>query len=101
MMEAARILKTLGLQPRRTIRVGLWSGEEEGLLGSIAYVKQHFGSFENPKPGYEKFGGCLNIDSGTGRVRGASVFGPPEAASIIRDLLVPFKDDGIVGANPS
>src|SRR6266850_741310 len=77
------------------------SGEEEGLLGSIAYVKQHFGSFENPKPGYEKFGGYFNIDSGTGRVRGASVFGPPEAANIIRDILAPFKDDGIVGANPS
>jgi len=101
MMEAARILKTLGVRPRRTIRVALWSGEEEGLLGSIAYVKQHFGSFENPKPGYEKFGGYLNIDSGTGRVRGASVFGPPEAANIIRDILAPFKDDGIVGANPS
>jgi hypothetical protein len=101
MMEAARILKTLSVRPRRTIRVALWSGEEEGLLGSIAYVKQHFGSFENPKPGYEKFGGYFNIDSGTGRVRGASVFGPPEAANIIRDILAPFKDDGIVGANPS
>ena len=101
MMEAARILKTLGVRPRRTIRVVLWSGEEEGLLGSIAYVKQHFGSFENPKPGYEKFGGYFNIDSGTGRVRGVSVFGPPEAANIMRYILAPFKDDGIVGANPS
>jgi carboxypeptidase Q len=98
MMEAARILKTLGVKPRRTIRVALWSGEEEGLLGSIAYVKQHFGSFEDPKPGYEKFGGYFNIDSGTGRVRGAGVFGPPEAANIMRDILAPFKDDGVVGA---
>lgn len=98
MMEAARILKTLGVKPRRTIRVALWSGEEEGLLGSIAYVKQHFGSFEDPKPGYEKFGGYFNIDSGTGRVRGAGVFGPPEAASIMRDILAPFKTDGVVGA---
>jgi hypothetical protein len=48
MMEAARILKTLGVKPRRTIRVALWSGEEQGLLGSQAYVKKHFGSFENP-----------------------------------------------------
>ena len=71
MMEAMRILKTLNVRPRRTIRVALWSGEEEGLLGSQAYVKAHFGAFENPKPGYEKFGGYLNIDSGTGRVRGA------------------------------
>jgi hypothetical protein len=101
MMEAARILKTLGVKPRRTIRVTLWSGEEEGLLGSQAYVKEHFGSFENPKPGYEKFGGYFNIDSGTGRVRGAGVFGPPEAATILRQILEPFKDDGVVGANAS
>src|SRR3989442_5343739 len=98
MMEAARILKTLGVKPRRTIRVALWSGEEEGLLGSQAYVKEHFGSFENPKPGYEKFGGYFNIDSGTGRVRGVGVFGPPEGANIMREILKPFKDDGVVGA---
>jgi carboxypeptidase Q len=98
MMEAARILKTLGVKPRRTIRVALWSGEEQGLLGSIAYVKEHFGSFEDPKPGYEKFGGYFNIDSGTGRVRGASVFGPPEAASILREILEPFTADGVAGA---
>jgi carboxypeptidase Q len=98
MMEAARILKTLGVKPRRTIRVALWSGEEQGLLGSQAYVKEHFGSFESQKPGYEKFGGYFNIDSGTGRVRGAGVFGPPEAANILREILEPFKNDGVVGA---
>jgi len=98
MMEAARILKTLGVKPRRTIRVALWSGEEQGLLGSQAYVKQHFGSFEEQKPGYERFGGYFNIDSGTGRVRGASVFGPAEAANIMREILAPFTDDGVVGA---
>ena len=98
MMEAARILKTLGVKPKRTIRVALWSGEEQGLLGSIAYVKEHFGSFEDQKPGYEKFGGYFNIDSGTGRVRGASVFGPGEAANIVREILEPFKNDGVVGA---
>jgi len=101
MMEAARILKTLGVKPRRTIRVALWSGEEQGLLGSQAYVKEHFGSFEDQKPGFEKFGGYFNIDSGTGRVRGASVFGPPEAGSIIREILEPFKADGVVGAGPT
>jgi len=101
MMEAMRILKTLNVKPRRTIRVALWSGEEEGLLGSQAYVKTHFGSFENPKPGYEKFGGYFNIDSGTGRVRGAGVFGPPAGADIVRKILEPFKDDGVVGANAS
>ena len=98
MMEAARILKAIGVSPRRTVRVALWSGEELGLLGSIAYVKEHFGSFEEPKPGYEKFGGYFNIDSGTGRVRGAGVFGPPEAAAIMREILAPFKGDGVVGA---
>jgi carboxypeptidase Q len=101
MMEAARILKTLGVQPRRTIRVALWSGEEQGLLGSQAYVKQHFGSFEEPKPGYEKFGGYFNIDSGTGRVRGASVFGPPDAANIMKEILAPFAQDGVVTATQS
>src|SRR5581483_3480406 len=98
MMEAARILKAIGVKPRRTIRVALWSGEEEGLLGSQAYVKEHFGSFENPKPEYENFAGYFNIDSGTGRARGMSVFGPPEAAAILRQAVAPFEDLGIMGA---
>jgi hypothetical protein len=101
MMEAARILRKAGYKPRRTIRVALWGGEEQGLLGSQAYVKKHFGSFENPTPGYEKFGGYFNIDSGTGRIRGASVFGPPEAAAVIRDILAPFAEWGVAGALPS
>lgn len=100
MMEAARILKVLGIKPRRTIRVALWSGEEEGLLGSQAYVKQHFGSFENPKPEFEKFAGYFNIDSGTGRARGMSVFGPLEGAKILREALAPFEDLGVMGALP-
>ena len=98
MMEVARILKAIGVKPRRTIRVALWSGEEQGLLGSKAYVKEHFGTFENPKPEYAKFNGYFNIDSGTGRVRGASVFGPPEAATILREALRPFEDLGVEGA---
>jgi Zn-dependent M28 family amino/carboxypeptidase len=98
MMEAARILKAVGARPRRTIRVALWSGEEQGLLGSQAYVRQHFGTFENPKPELQGFGGYLNIDSGTGRARGASVFGPPEAAGIVRRILADFEDLGVVGA---
>ena len=95
MMEAARILKAIGVQPRRTIRVALWSGEEQGLLGSLAYVKEHFGTFEAQKPEYAKLVAYLNIDSGTGRARGAGVFGPPEAAAIIRELLKPFEDFGV------
>jgi carboxypeptidase Q len=98
MMEAARILKAIGVKPRRTIRVALWGGEEQGLLGSQAYVKAHFGTFEEPKPEYAKFGGYFNVDSGTGRVRGASVFGPPEGASVIRQALAPFEDLGVMGA---
>ncbi len=98
MMEAARILKSIGVKPRRTIRVALWSGEEQGLLGSRAYVKEVFGTFEDPKPGYEKFGGYLNIDSGTGRIRGVTVFGPTEAGVIMREIVKPFKDYGVAGA---
>lgn len=101
MMEAARILKAIGVQPRRTIRVALWSGEEQGLLGSQAYVAQHFGSFEQPKPGYDALVAYLNIDSGTGRTRGASVFGPSGAAQAVREMLQPFEDFGVLGAAAS
>src|SRR6267154_399147 len=84
MMEAARILKAIGVKPRRTIRVALWSGEEEGLLGSQAYVKEHFGSIENPTPEFFKLDAYFNIDSGTGRARAAGVFGPAGAVDIVR-----------------
>jgi hypothetical protein len=99
MLEAARIIKAAGLKPRRTIRVALWGGEEQGLLGSKAYVKEHFGTAENPKPEFATFDGYFNVDSGTGRIRGASVFGPKEAGAILRDLLAPFEDFGLVGAS--
>jgi len=98
MLEAARILVALGAMPRRTIRVALWGGEEQGLLGSQAYVKEHFGTFEEQKPGYATFGGYVNVDSGTGRIRGGSVFGPPEAATVLREVFQPFADFGVVGA---
>ena len=98
MMEAARILQAIGVRPRRTIRVALWGGEEQGLLGSQAYVKEHFGSFEDPKPEYDTFGGYFNIDSGTGGARAASVFGPAGAADVLREALAPFEDLGLVGA---
>lgn len=101
MLEAARIIHALGLKPRRTIRVALWAGEEQGLLGSQAYVKQHFGTFEDPKPEYASLDAYFNIDSGTGRVRGANVFGPPEGADILRAALAPFEDLGVAGALPS
>lgn len=98
MMEAVRMLQALGLKPRRTIRIAFWSGEEQGLLGSQAYVKEHFGSFEDPKPEYGSLVAYFNIDSGTGRVRGAGVFGPPEAAAVLRAALAPFEDLGVAGA---
>jgi carboxypeptidase Q len=98
MLEAIRILQAIGVKPRRTIRVALWTGEEQGLLGSQAYVKEHFGSFENPKPDYANFAGYFNIDSGTGRARGMTVFGPPEAAAVLRAALMPFADNGVIGA---
>src|SRR5579862_1952467 len=100
-LEAIRLLKTVGAKPRRTIRVALWSGEEEGLYGSIAYVAQHFGSAENPKPEYSKFDGYLNIDDGTGKPRAASVFGPPEAASMVQTAMDFFKDWGFNHVNPT
>jgi carboxypeptidase Q len=98
MMEAIRILQAVGAKPRRTIRLALWSGEEQGLLGSQAYVKQHFGTFENPTAAYANFAGYFNIDSGTGRARGLTVFGPPQAAAILRQALKPFAPQGVGGA---
>jgi carboxypeptidase Q len=98
MIEAVRLIQALGLKPRRTIRVALWSGEEEGLLGSIAYVKQHFGRFEDPKPEFAKLDCYFNVDTGTGRLLGASVFGPPEAAAPLRPVLKLFSNWGMAGA---
>ena len=97
MMEAARILQAIGVKPRRTIRVALWGGEEQGLLGSKAYVKEHFGTAENPKPEWAKFNGYFNVDSGTGRIRSAGIFGPPEAAAVLREIFKPFEDLGMMG----
>ena len=98
MMEAARILKAIGVKPRRTIRVALWSGEEQGLLGSKAYVEQHFGTTEKPRPEFATFNGYFNVDGGTGRIRGGSIFGPPEAAQILGQHLKQFEDLGVYGA---
>ncbi|HMV49679.1 MAG TPA: M20/M25/M40 family metallo-hydrolase [Blastocatellia bacterium] len=114
-MEAVRILKALNLQPRRTIRVGLWSGEEQGLFGSRAYVKDHLGSRGddgspeaemaammgggpnakiNTKPDYEKFSAYFNLDNGTGKIRGVYLQGNEAVRPIFRDWLMPFKDLG-------
>ena len=103
-MEAMRILKTLNLKPRRTIRIGLWGGEEEGLLGSRAYVTQHFGEREGDffeqgggviqKPEAEKFSAYFNHDNGSGKVRGVHMQGNDAVRPIFRSWLAPFKDVG-------
>ena len=101
MMEAVRVLQALGVKPRRTIRIALWGGEEQGLLGSQAYVKEHFGTFEAPKPEYSQLVAYFNIDMGTGRPRGLSAFGPPEAAAVLRAAVAPYEDLGVFGATGS
>ncbi|MFL6333165.1 MAG: M20/M25/M40 family metallo-hydrolase [Pyrinomonadaceae bacterium] len=121
-MEAVRILKALNLQPRRTIRIALWSGEEQGLLGSRAYVEQHFGKLETPqptpqatppgaaegqpaprptpvgrlvtKPEYEKLSAYYNLDNGTGRIRGVYMQGNESVRTYFRRWLAPFADLG-------
>ena len=93
-LEAMRILKTLGLQPKRTIRIGLWGGEEEGLLGSRAYVTQHFADrgevSATKKPEYEKFSVYFNNDNGSGKVRGVYMQGSEAVRPIFRAWLEPF-----------
>ena len=99
MMEAVRILQAVGAKPRRTIRVALWGGEEQGLLGSQAYVRDTFGFFERSDcRRTAKFSGYWNIDSGTGLVRGANIFGPPEAAQVLAQFIKPWEEFKIYGA---
>lgn len=101
-MEAMRILKTLDLKPRRTIRIGLWSAEEQGLLGSRAYVRAHFGSRSGDtptgeiilKPEGERFCAYFNNDNGTGKVRGVYLQGNEALRPIFRAWLVPFRSLG-------
>ena len=98
MMEAVRILTAIGAKPRRTIRVALWSGEEQGLLGSAAYVRQHFGTFEDQKAEYSKLSAYFNMDSGTGRIRALTAFGPSATGDVLREATASFKDLGMLGA---
>lgn len=96
MMEAMRILKTLGVQPKRTIRIGLWSGEEQGLLGSRGYVKKTFGDVATMTltPAHEKFSTYFNIDNGTGKIRGIYLQGNEATREIFTQWLAPFNDLG-------
>ncbi|MDH4131798.1 MAG: M20/M25/M40 family metallo-hydrolase, partial [Gemmatimonadota bacterium] len=91
MMEALRILKTLDLPLRRTVRIALWSGEEQGLLGSRAYVRVHADEMA-------KISAYLNIDNGSGRLRGVWGQGNEEAVKVFDQILVPFRDLGVVAS---
>lgn len=113
-MEAVRILKALDVKPRRTIRIALWTGEEQGLLGSRAYVKEHFASRPDPKPEerelpsflrrdtgpltlkpeHAKLSAYFNLDNGTGKVRGVYLQQNAAARPIFEAWLKPFEDLG-------
>jgi len=98
-LEAARILKAVGAKPRRTIRVALWSGEEQGLWGSRAYVRQHFGdprdSTVGVKPGYQRLSVYFNQDYGAGQYRGIYLQGNEQARAMLAAWMRPFTDFGM------
>jgi carboxypeptidase Q len=97
MLEAIRILKASGLKMRRTVRVALWTGEEEGLLGSRAYVKEHFGDPETMKltPEHAKLDAYYNIDNGTGKIRGVYLQGNEAVAPTFEEWMKPFHNLGM------
>jgi hypothetical protein len=116
MMEAMRILTALDIKPRRTIRIGLWSGEEQGLLGSQGYVEKHFGSRPHMddalmkdmptllrreagevtvKPEQAKVSGYFNVDNGTGKIRGIYLQENAAVEPIFEAWMRPFKDLGM------
>jgi len=95
MIEAMRIIKAAGISPKRTIRIGLWSAEEEGLLGSRGYVKKTFMDANNqPNAAHAKFSTYFNIDNGTGKIRGIYLQGNEACGPIFSSWLAPFKDLG-------
>lgn len=105
-LEVMRVFKSLDLKPRRTVRIGLWSAEEQGSFGSRAYVAAHFGkraaASNTPKgqtqsefkPEYEKFSGYFNLDYGTGKIRGVYLQGNEAVKPIFQAWLAPFKEMG-------
>jgi carboxypeptidase Q len=98
-LEAARILKAIGVKPRRTIRVALWGGEEQGIYGSQEYVRKHFGNPKDPKnlptPDYEKFSVYFNQDYGAGQFRGIYLQGNEYARRLFAAWMEPFRDFGL------
>lgn len=99
-MEAIRLIQASGLKPRRTIRIGLWTGEEQGLYGSRGYVAKHIGAMEGEgqnrtlvkKDEYDKFSAYYNLDNGTGQIRGINMQGNEQLRSIFRPWLQNFRD---------
>ena len=116
-MEAARILRTMGVRPKRTIRFALWSGEEQGILGSLAYVDQHLATRAplsdpaladapngqtwrarwpiQPRPGYRDLVAYFNLDNGSGKIRGINAEGNIAAAPVLQQWLEPFESMGV------
>jgi len=98
-----RILKASGVKLRRTVRIGLWTGEEQGLIGSARYVATHFGGGRGGRggaatpltPEHAKFAGYFNIDNGTGAIRGVYLQGNDAVAPIFRDWMAPFRSIGM------
>ncbi|MBI4475860.1 MAG: M20/M25/M40 family metallo-hydrolase [Acidobacteria bacterium] len=97
MMEAVRILKASGLKMRRTVRIALWTGEEQGLLGSRAYVREHFGdpATMQLKPDHAKVSAYYNVDNGTGAIRGVYLQGNEAVAPIFERWMEPFHSLGM------
>jgi hypothetical protein len=99
MLEAMRILKASGVRLRRTVRLGLWTGEEQGLLGSRAYVRDNFGTRDSTglhaRPAHEKFSAYFNMDNGTGAFRGVYLQGNEAVRPVFEQWMVPLRDLGM------
>src|SRR5438445_13507251 len=97
MMEAMRLLKVSGVKLRRTVRIGLWGGEEEGLLGSKEYIKAHYGDPATTmlKPEHAKLAGYFNVHNGPGLIRGVYLQGNEAVAPIFQQWMEPFKNLGM------
>jgi hypothetical protein len=102
MMEAMRILKAVGAKPRRTIRIGLWGGEEQGLLGSRAYVRDHLADVETMtlKPEQAKLAAYFNSDNGSGKVRGIWLQSNLAVRPIFEAWMAPLHDLGVTAIGP-
>ncbi len=103
MMEAVRILKALGVKPRRTIRIALWGAEEQWLLGSFGYVKKHLGDPKNMKftDEQKRLSAYYNLDVGTGKIRGIYLQNNVQLKDMFTDWLKPFADLGATGVTTS